>query len=165
MKSTKSSAYILTVLFCVTIIVTAPGLQGAESEDKSDFIGLLRIYMLQYEADIPDLDGNPFRHMYIDFALDSGVIIPDNGSFDISTVWDAGQFPEFDLSPDKIMTVATLVNSEIYGTGYSDPPDGNPFTIYPFDAAAAATIDRKWGNVVSDDYSHTVLLDKATART
>jgi hypothetical protein len=58
--------------------------------------------------------------------------------------------------------MATLINSELYGTGYSEPPAGHAFNIYPVDAAASATLTDHQYNIVSTDFTHTVFVEEGS---
>ena len=130
------------------------------SSNRDVFIGVLRITMAEVVSRFQGNDG-PLKNGFLDFALTTDLTLNDGDSILINTTWDAAA-GWTDVAPYNLMAVASLVNSEYIGTGYSEPPDGHPYMIYPIDAAASATISNNQFNVVSADFSHTVYVEEGT---
>jgi hypothetical protein len=133
-----------------------------EAGDRDMYIGLVRIYMLEPISRYTGCGGEPYKNGFLSFALDSDVVITDNGEVSFTTTWDSDEAGWTNIDPENLMAIAALTNSSFYGTGYSEPPDGHPFSIYPVDAAASATLAEQRYNVVSECFTHTVFVEEAT---
>ena len=133
------------------------------SADPKSYNGRLLIYIVEVES--PrwfDDDGEPFGNAFLDFALDTSFTLATGASLSKVVTWDATAHGYGDVEPDNIKAIAVLKDMSVSYPANSDTGTG---TAYPFDAyyvgaAAAATLDSQWFNVVSDDFTHSVFIDE-----
>lgn len=133
------------------------------SADPKSYDGRLLIYIVEIES--PrwfDDDGEPFGNAFLDFALDTSFTLATGASLSKVVTWDASAHGYGDVVPDNLKAIAVLKDMSV---SYPANSDTVPATAYPFDAyyvgaAAAATVDQQWFNVVSDDFTHSVFDDE-----
>jgi hypothetical protein len=135
------------------------------SADPMSYNGRLLIYMVEVES--PrwfDENGEPFHNAFLDFALDSSFTLADGATLSKTVIWDADAAGYGDVVPDNIKAIAVLKDMSVSYPANSDTGVGTayPFDAYYVDAAAAATVDNQWFNVVSDDFTHSVFIDEGS---
>jgi hypothetical protein len=92
----------------------------------------------------------------IDLAVNEDLSIDYLGIYEDTITWQG------DVTEDNVMVIASLFNP-VANQGYADPPSGNPFEAHFADATAAAIPGETGYNEVNEDFTHTVLVEEATA--
>lgn len=129
--------------------------------EDTDYRGNLKVYMVEPTSRWDTNAGESYHFGFLDFAFDGKIDISDTVTHNI--FWNPSWNPSWDVDEDNIMAIAVLFNedSEIR---YSVPQDQErPFDAYFADAAAGATPDTIGYNTVTDDFTHTVFVEKGTA--
>jgi len=134
-----------------------PAFQGGGERD--DYYATLRLYMVQPTYIWKDYYGHPYEFGFLEFAMDSVVMIPDTARFYRSIHWTYGTIAE-----DNIMVIGALFNSTPHQS-YSVPPSGYPFWAYYVDAAAGATPGMSDTNNTTPTSTHTVMVEEGTSTT
>jgi len=111
-----------------------------------------------------DYNGNSYHFGFLDFPLDSVVVLPDGNRYHRSYIWDASEAGWWAVKPENIMVIAALFNSEPHPAS-SDTIGGSahPFDAYYVDAAAAAEPGQVDSNTTTGSSTHTVLVQVGTA--
>jgi hypothetical protein len=131
--------------------------------DPGDYTGWVRLYVVEPTARWKDNNGYDYHFGFLDFALDSTIVLPDGSRYHRSVTWDASAAGWYGVSESNIMVIATIFNAQEYETGYSYPPYSYPFTAYYVDATAGATPGTVDSNNTTPNSTHTVFVDEATA--
>ncbi|MFQ6009319.1 MAG: hypothetical protein ACE5K8_10270, partial [Candidatus Zixiibacteriota bacterium] len=131
--------------------------------DPDDYTGWVRLYVVEPTARWKDNNNQGYHFGFLDFALDSAIVLPDGSRYHRSLTWDASTAGWTGVTEGNIMVIATIFNSQEYETGYSDPPYGSPFTAYYVDATAAAAVGEADSNNTTPSSTHTVFVEEATA--
>ena len=132
--------------------------------DPDDYTGWVRLYVVEPIARWKDYNGKGYHFGFLDFALDSSIVLPDLSRYHQSLTWDASSAGWSNVTEDNIMVIATIFNSESH-QAYSDPPSGNPFWAYYVDATAAAEAGSVDSNNTTPSSTHTVFVEEATRST
>ncbi len=129
-----------------------------------DYTGRVRLYMVEPVSKWDDYNGNSYHFGFLDFPLDSAVILPDGNRYHRSYIWDASEAGYWAVKPENIMVIGALFNSESHPAN-SDTIGGSayPFDAYYVDAAAAAEPGQVDSNTTTGSSTHTVLVQVGTA--
>lgn len=144
-------------------IATAAAVKSSDS--RANYNCWLRIYFVEPVSRWAD---NTHYYYYefgfLDFGLDTALSIPYLGTYETTRTWTCPiGLVKFDSSNIEVM--AAVFNQESGGTGYSNPPSNNPFTIHAVDASAAAIPGVPGYNTSDATSTHTVFVEEATATT
>lgn len=120
------------------------------------YTGRLRVYIVEPVSRWNNYAGQPYHFGFLGFALNEAISIDPQDTYHNSITW-AG-----DISESNAMVIAAVFNSESH-QGYAYPPSSNPFTAHYTDATAAATPGNTGYNTVTSEFTHTVLVEEATA--
>ncbi len=130
--------------------------------DPSDYTGWIRIYVVEPVYHYKDNSGSPFHFGFIDFAVDSSIILPDGSRFAGHLVWNCNAGGYWSADWDNMSVVAALYNDDPH-QAYSEPPTGHPFWAYYVDATAGAWPGEVDSNHTTGSSTHTVfVLDHST---
>ncbi|MFH2049415.1 MAG: hypothetical protein ABIJ12_08205 [bacterium] len=130
--------------------------------NPEDYIGWIRIFVVEPVSRWLDDQGNNYHYGFLDFALDSILILPDGSRSYTSFDWDASLSGFGNISGSNIMVVATMFNNTPHQS-YSFPPSYNPFTAYYSDACAAVVSGESDSNKTASGFTHTVLVEDGSS--
>jgi len=123
---------------------------------NNPYEGKLRIYIVEPQSRWDNYDGDPYHYGFLDFAYNDEVFIEYEDTLEDTIIWDG------DVSENNVIVIATLFNSKA-NTGYAYPPSTNRFDAYYVDATAGATPGNIGYNKVTEEFTHTVFIEEATA--
>ncbi len=123
---------------------------------NAPYTGRLRVYVAEPVSRWNMYNGQPYHFGFLGFAANEAVSSDPQDTFQISITWNG------DVTEQNAIVMAVVYNSESH-QGYAHPPSGNPFTAYYTDATAAATPGNTGYNEVTEDFTHTVFVEEATA--
>jgi len=104
-----------------------------ENLETSDYQGRLRVYITELISTKWQA-GTPMHFSFLDFLINEDVRIPANGNISITKEMDGSG-----IDPENIMLFSVLFNAE-KSTGYSQPPDKNPYDAHAVDAVSATRV-------------------------
>lgn len=134
------------------------------SGERADYEGRIRIYMVQpISSQWTMNDGTRYHQIFLDYAYDTTIALNYMDTLQRTIVWNAVATGHSYVEDTNILAIAAVFNAERV-PGYSDPPDGNYFNAYYVDACAGADPLHSWPNQVTEDFTHTVFVEKGTAR-
>ena len=142
----------------INITNETPDNSKLTKSDPEEYIGWLRIFVVEPVSRWLDDQGNNYHYGFLDFALDSILILPDGSRSYTSFDWDASLSRFGDIMDSNIMVVATMFKTTPH-QGYSFPPSYNPFTAYYCDAVAAAANGEVDSNKTDPGFTHSVLVE------
>ncbi|MDG6219192.1 MAG: hypothetical protein QCI00_07105, partial [Candidatus Thermoplasmatota archaeon] len=128
--------------------------------DDSQYRGSLKIYVVEPISRWNDYNDEPYHFGFLDFAFEGEIEVSDTLTKNI--FWNPTWKSTWDVDKDNLMVIAVLFNehSEIR---YSIPDtQQNEFNAYFSDATAAATPDTIGYNMITDQFTHTVFVEKGT---
>jgi len=125
--------------------------------------GYLRVYVVEPTSRWDNNDRDPYHYGFLDFAINEQLSIDYLGTYTKQVTWDAQQVGYSNVKENNIMVIAAVFNPEI-NKGYANPPSKNPFDAHYVDAAAGAKPGENGSNTVNEDFTHTVLVEEATAQ-
>ena len=103
------------------------------NRENTLYKGYLRVYITEIVS--TGGEGNtPQRFLFNDLLFNENVIIPANQEKQVSKTSSFNG-----LDPENVMIIAAVFSSE-KNSGYSQPPDKNPFDAYFVDTVAATTV-------------------------
>ncbi len=137
--------------------------QQALTEGRDTYSAYLKLYVNKPESDWKDKNGGIYAYGFLDYALDTVVMVEDGMRHYRTGIWAEGVSSVWNpLEEDNIMVTAVLFNTELH-VGYADPPNGNAFFAYYNDAAAAALAGTSDSDDTGGGYTHTVFVEEGTA--
>jgi hypothetical protein len=168
MKKGKTTILVTLLLvlvpFTIGIISEATIIEkNVEKGNDKPYEGRLRVYIVEPRSRWDNYDHDPYHFGFLDFAVDEAISINYLDTYTKQITWDSLN-AGYNVFENNIMAIAGVFNSEV-NKGYSDPPLGNPFDAYYVDASAGATPGNTGYNTVNEDFTHTVLVEKATSTT
>ncbi len=101
--------------------------------EEKEYQGRLRIYITELISTKWQA-GTPMHFSFLDFLVNEDVQIPANNQLSMNKTLSAS-----DIDPENIMIFSVLFNSEKH-TGYSQPPDKNPFDTHYVDAVSSTRV-------------------------
>jgi hypothetical protein len=154
---------IIGSLLITSIPVGAEGLQNSVLKDTITYNGELRIYVVEPISRWTNFNGEPYHFGFLDFAFNDMLQIEYQDTYSNSITWDGNQVGFGDIEEDNILVIAALFNPEI-NKGYSYPPFKSPFEAHYVDATVAAIPSEISANTVTDNFTHTIFVEEATAQ-
>jgi len=145
------------------ITVNQPEIQKAVANPMANYSGTLRLFVVEKDSRWTDYNGSDYHYAFLDYALDSMISIPYQGQIVINKTWDGTAAGYGDINDTNIVVIAAVFNANAH-QAYADPPAGHPFTGYFNDAAALAKPGVPGDNAKITGYTHTVLVEEATAQ-
>jgi hypothetical protein len=132
-------------------------------KEEYEYNGHIRVYVTEIESRWNTYENEPYHYAFLDYAIDEDFNLqsPDD-IYNASVIWESKWAGYLNIDLDNILVIATISNSE-KNQGYSDPPENNPFDAYFVDATAATKPGDTGTNTVSNDFTHTVFIEKGTA--
>jgi len=124
--------------------------------------GHLKVYVVEPNSRWNNYDGEPYHFGFLDFAIDEELSIDYQDTFTKQVSWNADEAGFQGVSENSIMVIAVVFNPLSY-LSYAYPPFKNPFDAYYVDATAAATPGTTGYNTVTENFTHTVFCEEATA--
>jgi thiol-disulfide isomerase/thioredoxin len=133
------------------------------TNNEEDFYeGHLLIFVVEPESRWNHYSEEPYHFGFLDFAFDATLAIPYQDTFEESLIWNSTEAGWSGVQGENIMVIAAVYNPEMH-QGYAHPPNQHPFDAYYVDATAGATPGTTGYNEVTEDFTHTVLCEEATA--
>ena len=132
--------------------------------DSPPYKGLLRIFIVEPDSRWDMNNNQPYHFAFLDFAFNENIEIPYTESYQLQVNWnpeDSG-YPISSITEENIMAIAAIYNQESTKK-YANPPFQNPFQAHFIDATAAATPRYPGINEKTEEYTHTGLIEEATA--
>jgi len=127
--------------------------------EESNYRGNLKVYVVEPISRWGEVNGKPYPFALLDFAYDKDIEVSDSIIKEIS--WNP--YPIGNVEADNLMVIAVLFN-EHSEVRYSSPThQQRPFDSYFTDATAATTPDNIGYNQVTEDFTHTVFIEKGSA--
>jgi thiol-disulfide isomerase/thioredoxin len=164
-------------LLCVLLISSSLSIGSSQISEKiinntytetnlvsPPYKGTLRIFIVEPYSRWDMNNNQPYHYAFLDFALDESISIPYTESYQSEVTWnpeDSG-YPSSSISETNIMAIAAVYNQESTQR-YANPPFQYPFDAHLIDATAAATPRDPGMNEKTEDYTHTGLIEEATA--
>jgi thiol-disulfide isomerase/thioredoxin len=142
--------------------ITATNLSHNVKTGTPPYTGRLLVYITEPTSRWNNYDGNQYHFGFLDFAVDEKISVEYLETYNTSFTWDGRQAGYRNIDPDNLMVIGVVFNSE-GNKGYARPPAGNPFEAYYVDASAGAVPGETGFNGVSEDFTHTVFVEEATA--
>jgi len=103
------------------------------NHETTVYNGRLRVYITELISTTWQA-GTPMHFSFLDFLINEDVQIPVNGNISIAKDMDGSG-----IDPENIMLFSVLFNPE-KSTGYSQPPDKNPYDAHAVDAVSATRV-------------------------
>jgi hypothetical protein len=144
----------------ISSVSSIPSAAMEQAGERDMYVGVLRVYMVEPESRWSAC--GPIKNGFIGFAYETDVVLFDDEVYTIDFTWDAAVTGLLNIQPSNLKVIAVLFSGASYGTGYSEPPDGHPFAIYPSDATAWATLAEQQFNRITDSFTHTVFAEEGT---
>jgi hypothetical protein len=161
-------ASVITILMLSTLSATAVNIDNEKTEVDKKIIsannnlpyeGRLIVYIVEPVSRWDTYDGDPFHYAFLDNAYDGNISIDYQDTYEDTIIWDGI------VLRNNVIVIAGVFN-EISEQKYSDPPHNNyPFNAHYLDAAAGATPGNIGYNTVTDDFTHTVLVEVGSKTT
>lgn len=152
----------VVILTMALLLLTSMCLSSVAEDDDGVYEGYLRVYVTEITSRWNGNDGNPFHFAFLSFAFNEEISVNYNDTYENTIVWNATEAGFPGIEEDNVMILAAVFNSESH-QGYADPPSGNSFDAYYLDAFATATPGNPGNNTVTEDFTHAVFCEVATA--
>jgi hypothetical protein len=146
---------ITSILIIMLFIITALAVSSDTMIKENPYNGRLRIYAVEIESRYNMYNGEPYHYALIDMPYDENLSLDYLETFEESFNWQG------DVMPNNLIIIAAVFNPEA-NTNYANPPIGAPFNAYYVDAAAGTTPGSTSSNTVTEDFTHTVFIEKGT---
>jgi hypothetical protein len=144
------------------LAIPAPEPAGV-SGDRDVYTGMIRVYVTE-TGRWKDEDNKPFHHAFLAFALEEYVFVDETQTLTWDLEWNGNDYEDAegqnfgDLREENVKVIAAVFNSAGY-PGYSDPPSGAEFVVHEVDASAGAIPGATGYNEVTEDFTHSVLVE------
>ncbi len=139
-----------------------------EAGDRSVYTGMIRVYVVEPVGRWTDKINRPFHNAFLAFALEDSVYLTETDTLIWELEWDGHNYfdddgqPFDDVQESNLRVIAAVFNSDGY-PGYSDPPSDYEFTVHEIDACAASNCGSTGYNFITDDFTHSVLVEDFTS--
>jgi thiol-disulfide isomerase/thioredoxin len=160
MNKIKTIVLIALLLLISIAIGTQANLTKQTSINPYD--GQLRVYIAEPQSRWDNYNDDPYHYAFLDFAINEELSIDYLETYITNITWNAIDAGYKNVKQDNIIAIAAVFNPEI-NQGYANPPSKNPFDAYYVDAAAGATPGNTGYNQVTENFTHTVFAEEATA--
>ena len=132
------------------------------SADMYPYLGILRVYVVEPESRWMMHDNSPYHYAFLDYALVQELTLDYNQEFTKSIVWNPANTDFSDVEEDNIMVIAAVYNQNVFQE-YAYPPFSNQFNAQYVEATAGAKPGQTSTNIVSENFTHSVLVEEGTA--
>jgi len=153
---------IAIVLLLSSISVGMEERTSIQTNSTIPYEGIVRIYIVEPISRWNNYNGEPYHFGFLDFAYNDALSLEFEETYIDSITWDSYNAGYDTIQEDNILVIATVFNPKIH-KGFSNPPMKYPFEAHFVDACAAATPGNTASNIVTDDFTHTVFIEEATA--
>jgi hypothetical protein len=139
-----------------------------EADDRDVYTGMIRVYVVEPVSRWNDGDNRPYHNGFLAFVLEDSVHLTETDTLTWELEWDGHDYfdgddqPFDDVQESNLQVLAAVFNSDGYH-GYSDPPSDYEFTVHEIDACAAANCGSTGYNLLTDDFTHSVLVEDMTS--
>jgi len=130
--------------------------------DTYPYKGILKVYVVEPESRWIMHDNNPYHYGFLDYAVNEEIELNYNEEYSVNTIWNPSTTEFSDVQEDNLIVIAAVFNQNVQQK-YAYPPFNNPFNAHLVDAAAGARPGETDHNTVSENYTHTVLVEEGTA--
>ena len=130
--------------------------------DAYPYKGLLKVYVVEPESRWIMHDNNPYHYGFLDYAVNEEIELAYNEEYTVNTIWNPSTTPFPDVQEDNLIVIAAVFNQNVQQK-YAYPPFSNPFNAHFVDAAIGARPGETDHNTVSENFTHTVLVEEGTA--
>ncbi len=142
----------IAVLILLMTSLTSP------SPVADDFLGTVRVFVVEPTSRWSDCDGYDFGFGFLDFAVEEPLDLKELGAWEFSTQWDANLAGFENVTADNVVVIAVVYNSDSV-LADALPPYGYYFYIHNVETAALALpggfgIDQSEGG-----FTHTVFVE------
>jgi hypothetical protein len=139
------------------------GTNLAGASDRATYDGQLLVFLVEPVSRWTDNWDDPFHFGFLDYSADSIISVSQDDTIDITADWYAPDHGFSSIDEHNIMAIAAVFNAEGHER-YTKPSAGTyPFTAHFVDAAAGATPGNPGSNQTGSGFTHTVLVEDATA--
>jgi len=146
----------------ITLIAVGIPANITKQTNSNLYVGQLRVYIAEPKSRWDNYDNDPYHYAFLDFAIDETLSIDYLQTYKTNTTWNAIDAGYKNVKQDNVIVIAAVFNPEI-NQGYANPPSKNPFDAYYVDAAAGATPGNTGYNQVTENFTHTIFAEEATA--
>ena len=103
----------------------------------NQYNGHIRVYLTEIKSRWYNNEGNPYHFGFLAYTIDREISVSPKNNLSITTGVDVTTIGYPDATPDNLMIIGVLFNSEVH-QGFSDSPhDTHPFDAYYVDAVDA----------------------------
>jgi hypothetical protein len=135
----------------------------AHSDGGATYDGRLLVFLVEPTSRWTDNWDSPFHFGFLDWSVDSMISFSQDDTIYVTADWYAPDHGFSSIDEHNIMAIAAVFNSEGYER-YSKPSSGTyPFMAHFVDATAGATPGNPGNNQTGSGFTHTVLVEDATA--
>jgi thiol-disulfide isomerase/thioredoxin len=153
---------LITVLLLTTVGFGTIQADITQQTNNNSYNGQLRVYIVEPQSRWDNFDGDPYHYGFLDYAIDETLSINYLDTYNTEVTWNAQEAGYSNVKENNIIVIAAVFNPEI-NKGYAYPPSRNQFDAHYVDAAAGATPGNIGYNQVTEDFTHTVFVEEATA--
>lgn len=120
-----------------------------QNNETSDYGGHIRVYVTELVSSMgwKDKGGNLYEFPFLDYAFNQNISVIAQDKWQQSTTWNGATHQDgyghyfTSITPDNIMIIAAVFDTT-WHQGYSDPPNGYPFSAYYVDETAATRVNQ-----------------------
>lgn len=158
---------IKTISLIAVLLLTTVGIGTIQADitqqtNNSPYNGQLRVYIVEPQSRWDNFDGDPYHYGFLDYAIDETLSINYLDTYTTEVTWNAQEAGYNNVKENNIIVIAAVFNPEI-NKAYAYPPSRNQFDAHYVDAAAGATPGNIGYNQVTENFTHTVFVEEATA--
>ena len=132
------------------------------AEDTYPYKGIIKVYIVEPESRWIMDDGNPYHFGFLDYAINEEIELDYTEEITYSTEWNPKTTDFSDITEDNLLVIAAVFNQNV-NQEYAYPPFSNPFNAHFLDASAGAKPGETESNIVTENFTHTVLVEEGTA--
>jgi len=147
---------ITSILIIMLFIITPLAVSSDIIIKENPYNGRLRIYVVEIESQWNMYNGEPYHYALVDMPYDETLSLDYLETLEESFNWQGN------INSNNLMIMAAVFNPETH-TNYANPPIGAPFNAYYVDAVAGTKPGSTNSNTVTEDFTHTVFIEKGTA--
>gem|GEM_PF-6676868 len=169
MISKYSTRSLLAFAIAAVMLLQAAGADGSSGNNPADPVGAatydgqLLVFLVEPVSRWTDNWDGPFHFGFLDWSVDSVISFSQEDTIDITMDWYAPDHGFNTIDEQNIMAIAAVYNAEGHER-YSKPStERYPFTAHFVDATAGATPGNPGSNQTGSGFTHTVLVEEATA--
>ena len=130
--------------------------------DAYPYKGIVKVYIIEPESRWMNYDNEPYHYGFLDYAVNEEIQLNYNEEYSVNTVWNPATSDFPDVDEDNLIVIAAVFDQNVVEK-YAYPPFSNPFNANLVDAAAGALPGETGTNTVTENYTHTVLIEEGTA--